>query len=399
MTDRLLDDLGRTLAQPMTRRRTMRLFAIAAAAAALPPLRPRLAMAGGGGTKLCYGATEFCAELTCGTYDECCEWVTNPGGPTCQVSRGCCDPCGFNNKCGGQGCESGGSTCDKCCKRREQGEPSFNAYPCECCQLGEIYTGTRCCTPRIAPDPCNSSEPRCRHKTFNKQRAAIKACERKFPFERVAVGLRLPRDPAGYINCVAKAEANNQPRRRCPQVADDGQCRNGPCDRGSLTCSRDCEPQSRQSGRASGLIGDGGAGEEPPERRAGGVSTRQLLGRLRAQQPRLRRSYLALVRQLEKPVADEPSAQKLAAAYSAHRKNVLRLRTSIGRGRGGRTQRRIVGMLNAEAAGLEAYRKAALAKDDAKVAALKTRGGKALRRAGAQATAVQRALGCDQYTC
>lgn len=43
MTDRLIDDLGRALASPITRRRTMRLFLACGAALALPPLRPRFA--------------------------------------------------------------------------------------------------------------------------------------------------------------------------------------------------------------------------------------------------------------------------------------------------------------------------------------------------------------------
>ena len=404
MTDRLIDDLGRALARPMTRRRTMRLFLAGGAALALPPLRPRLPIAQAGATKLCFAQSGTCAERYCGEFDECCQWVNCPECD-CTTSRGCCNPCGFNNRCGSGGCEPGGSTCDQCCKWRGQGEPSFNAYPCECCAAGEIYVGGRtgCCTPRIAPDLCNISEPRCRNKTFNRQKAAVKKCNQRHPFKPVLPGLRLPDNPAGYADCMAKAEANNEPRRRCPQVPSDAHCRNGPCDPATLTCKRDCEPNSAiRSASGARQVADQdrvSAEPVPADRRRAAVSKNQLLRLLRARQPRLRRSYLALIRQLEKPVVDERSARELAAAYAAHRKDLLKLRTSLARGRGGRPQRLLLALLDSEAAGLAAYRQAILATSDAKSASFRSRGSKALLRAGTQATRVRGALGCDQYSC
>jgi hypothetical protein len=232
---------------------------------------------------------------------------------------------------------------------------------------------------------------------FNKQKAAINKCNQRHPFKTVAGGLRLPADPAGYANCMSKAEGNNQPRRRCPQVADDGQCQSGGCDRATLTCKRECEPNSLRLERRSR---DPETEESSPaERRGGGLPRDAFLRRLRAGQPRLRRSYLALIRQLEKPVVDEPSARKLAAAYAAHRKDLLKLRAGLARGRGGRPQRLVLALLDSEAAGLAAFRQAVLAKSEAKSASFRSRGSKALARAGTQATRVRRSLGCDQYSC
>lgn len=127
---------------------------------------------------------------------------------------------------------------------------------------------------------------------------------------------------------------------------------------------------------------DGGGGE---------VSRDVLLRRLRVGQPRLRRSYLRLIHRLDKPVADESGADALAAAYAAHRKDVLKLRASVARPR-----RLILATLESEAAGLAAYRQAALATSDSKAASLSARGTKALLRAEAQAARDRRALGCGE---
>jgi hypothetical protein len=140
--DSLIDDLGRALAQPISRRHTMRLFLAGGAALALPALRPRLTYAGLTNTKLCYPADQFCSELRCRPNDTCCQWEACPTC-NCRFARTCCDPCGFNNTCSATtGCVPGGDTCAACCRQRGQGGPRNHAYPCECFPPGEIGNPT-----------------------------------------------------------------------------------------------------------------------------------------------------------------------------------------------------------------------------------------------------------------
>jgi len=94
---RFFDDLARTLAEPMPRRRALRVVGVTLATFAVPGIRPRGAGAQSG----------VCTKSTCGTDQRCCTRVTGAG-----LETYCCPRPSWQFQCGGQ---SNGYRCINTC--------------------------------------------------------------------------------------------------------------------------------------------------------------------------------------------------------------------------------------------------------------------------------------------
>ena len=141
MSERFFDDLARTLASPMPRRRALRLAGVAALAAVVPGLRPRAAL----GTSPC-GPDTPCSSL--------CQLPPHVGA------------CGIpiHNSCGQELCHFGYGGCmvagDVCCKtgpdpwicpKNYKCAAKHSAQPnCIGCPEGLFPCGKRCCSTRYA---------------------------------------------------------------------------------------------------------------------------------------------------------------------------------------------------------------------------------------------------------
>lgn len=218
MSERFFDDLARTLAQPMPRRRAVRVLGAAVLTAAVSGLRPALALGAGAQTPcdapgLCPSDTKVCGEpwiagclkdcclprtqicctwkgtpptvICCGKDERCgdkpaeCLPACPPGSTKC--GRDCCEPyencvggkCECNERCGGKCCEEG-ATCrnDKrslCCPSTWKVCTAGSAGAVKCCPPREkccFESGTKkvqCCGPEQECDPATGA-CRCKKK-------------------------------------------------------------------------------------------------------------------------------------------------------------------------------------------------------------------------------------------
>ena len=207
MSERFFDDLARTLASPMPRRRALRLVGATLVAAAVPGLRSRAASAAGSdcGTeqnpcsKFCKGSglaacgresTNDCGQVGCSlqgcykvAYTECCRagdeapWFCPIN--MCGKVRPECKKCPPDRVCGTKCCPDDESCVSPnrslCCKKGEvlrngkcacmeklcggkeccdkkRGEMCTNGV---CCQKGETGCGGECCKP---PKHCSKGK-------------------------------------------------------------------------------------------------------------------------------------------------------------------------------------------------------------------------------------------------
>ena len=162
------DDLARALAQPMPRRRALRLLGGAVAMAAVPGLGPQLARAGskatcGPGTEPCSSANGL--KLCMPTGGVCCYFSPETSGYTFGLLKGCApgSRCGSGNpgdqcvcdgeydfqsgRCVSAPCKGARKCGSKCCR---EGEVCKNAATSTCaCLGGGEYCAplNRCCDP------------------------------------------------------------------------------------------------------------------------------------------------------------------------------------------------------------------------------------------------------------
>jgi hypothetical protein len=142
MSRTLLDDLARTLAEPMPRRRALRLLGGTLAAAVVPGMRPSGTWASTPGTRTCQnvrGQVWTCPVrkyLQCGPTPDnpCIDECTGPGRIPCPSSGGF-DCCMDHALDGSVACKNG--TCQLTCKGVEK---SGSVKLTEC--------GEECCTPQ-----------------------------------------------------------------------------------------------------------------------------------------------------------------------------------------------------------------------------------------------------------
>jgi hypothetical protein len=166
MSERSFDDVARALAQPMRRRRALRLAGAALVGAALPGLRPRAARAAGypctglNSQKCSSGGAQVCVppDWECCSNDLCagaCEpWESCSAGNGCDDTPDLCTNPKAAGVRGGGG--SGGMT--KFCSKRLSGGPTI-CYPQGrtltwgwCCREGET------CGKDINDCECNGTE-------------------------------------------------------------------------------------------------------------------------------------------------------------------------------------------------------------------------------------------------
>ena len=206
-----LDDLARTLAQEMPRRRALRVIAGAVAAAAVPAWLARPASAQGGkplkhtcdievaerGWQYCTPATEACFPTCCPGDWKCSVGPLGSNGcPSVTVCCNPCDPlksqvlpggncgpgpvaehcCPGNRKCGSKCCDVGSVCADPdlefCCEPRELACRGGGTV--SCCKPGVACCAGRCCAPgqRCYQGRCRNRCPqntrRCGHNCCGK---------------------------------------------------------------------------------------------------------------------------------------------------------------------------------------------------------------------------------------
>lgn len=136
----LLDDLARTLAQPMPRRRALGVLGVTlvglatggTATCARGPLVGTQSRGCGSAYKVCEPATQACFAHCCPKHTACS--FSQRGKTGCQISPGCCDPCNSQRSTpDGQGGCKPGPVADTCCKKK--------CGKSKCCVEGE-----KCCT-------------------------------------------------------------------------------------------------------------------------------------------------------------------------------------------------------------------------------------------------------------
>jgi hypothetical protein len=366
MTERLIDDLGRALAGPVRRRRLLGVFAGAFATLAVPGLRPRMAFAHhcGEDQKVCQNnpdsfgnPTHFC----CGADQICCHGPE--GYPTT-----CCDPC-LGESCGSDGyCQAGTPVCsNQCCARLGFGD--CNVERNICCRSGERY----------------AADPQCAQRRRRDAEGRTRQCYDNLPNSGQGLSAAEAAFSAGgsrWLRCLG--DNNDRWRRdleRCPRGCTGGSARES-----ATTVRRRSASAEESSPRRVANA----------ERSSGGsLSTRVLRARLRAAAPRLRKTLNRLEQALEVQPS-ERSRERLAAALAAHRDEILRLQRRLARGSGGRPQRLAVATLDQQAAGLNAYRRAALAETLAKAHQETLRGNRLMGRAAQTVVLARRALGCGK---
>ena len=175
MSERFFDDLARTLASPMPRRRALRLAGAALVTAAVPALRPRTASAfgyscsdpnfpqkcfGGNGTQVCVAADEHCCtNALCAS--ACAPWEQCSNGNACDATPALCthpgapdlDPtrtkfCSLRRDLGPSLCSPGGRTLLEgwCCRPDESCGGALGEPDCLECPENRKCGATECCT-------------------------------------------------------------------------------------------------------------------------------------------------------------------------------------------------------------------------------------------------------------
>ncbi len=168
------DDLARTLATPLPRRRALRLLGGAVVVAVLPGLRARPALASRTGlqcpppTTLCSNGkgSEVCLDVgeTCCIYPEAivrCKVGTRCGG---SINNACVDACSTRCK-DGTCCPRSKGRCvnGTCCPAiRTTTRPGSNGKGVACCPTGTIAVpgGTGLCCPKGKPRCCDTYDRR-----------------------------------------------------------------------------------------------------------------------------------------------------------------------------------------------------------------------------------------------
>jgi hypothetical protein len=147
----LLDDLARTLAQPMPRRRALGVLGVTLAGLATGgtawgargPSGARQSRGCGSAYKVCSPATEFCFAHCCPKHTVCSPGPVSSRG--CQITPGCCDPCNREKSQpdGKGGCRPGPIP-DHCpCKQGQKPCNAGRGRGVVCCDADEYCATSR----------------------------------------------------------------------------------------------------------------------------------------------------------------------------------------------------------------------------------------------------------------
>lgn len=264
MSGGFLDDLARRLAEPMPRRRALKLAGAAVVAAAVPGLRPGLSAAAGPVrvARVRPSAASNCPVVCpktnqgdtpcCGAGSECCV-VTNDsfgsGATQCCMTEPV-DSGGsgvYREVCvGGKGCEGRFecryATCGgKCCDKNEQ---CLGGRCVERCPRGRVRCGNTCCPKgrRCVKGTCRKCPP--------KQKACGKKCCPK--------GQDCCYDDAGNFVCC------NTKKRACCSVGEPGSTTMTCCAAGTKCAKMILPPKEREA--IAGIAKESPTVCCPPER-------------------------------------------------------------------------------------------------------------------------------------
>lgn len=400
MSERLLDDLARGLARPMSRRRSLAVFGGGMAAVMLPPVRARRAGAQFGGSQICTPATEDCRQTECPQGLICCVGPDDPSTvTTCPVRVSCCDPCDpRSSRCMSDGrCGPGEPGCkDECCRRIGQGACCGEL----CCTEDQVCDKSRgiCCPPDPDAPKCNEPTPECKKQVDDRINT-----QKLFSCGSGAAGPNsaAPGAAGALDNAVCllmnDVVSRYQQYEKCAQVPDDRNCAaGGRCDGGTMRCSQ-CRDNSRATVRA--------AGREPADLAEGPAPAIAVASAQRVSRKELARRFARrkavrdrkLDRLLELAAAPRYAAHgddALAAAIGAYRREVVRLRASLSRGRGGAPQRYALSMCDELAAGLKRFQVAAGTADRDRAQRQATSGKTQVTQALRRARRMPKVVGC-----
>ena len=425
MGERLIDNLARALAEPMPRRHAVRLLGVTLVAAAVPGMRPGLALgrrsacdlgcgdnvracprvvSGGTGPPLCCGSPA--TRYICGgtpAAPTCIDTCTGPNDVPCPGARrdfdGCIDfiCCKKPDRCVNR-------TCEPVCPPERSG--------CGlCCAAGQYCDRARnmCCN----PDPslvCRGPEKRCKaaadfaveeyeRESCSKSRSPTKNIHYSFTTGKSVGSHR--EEAANILGCFAYAEAVMRRLRysECRQVADDSLCPAGvSCDERSGLCAKPLCP------RNSSLTEAQQAQRGPPEIRSPAArfvsGPPRVRAELRRHEPKLHRDAGQVGRALDrKPTAARRRA--LASALDRYRRDVEALIRDVEQiGKADASARSAaaatVTTLNHTSSGLSDFADALRASGKSKSISLGKRSRRSFRQAAVSSRKARRVLGCGK---
>ncbi len=255
----LLDDLARTLAEPMPRRGALQTLGAALAVATVPALRPRRAAAGvATGSATC--------PFTCDppTVACCVDRGGSKGihGGGCRDAKGSCCAgtdaageavswhCPENYSCGTFG------TAKQC----TTGCPPERSGCGLCCAKGQYCDRkTKKCCPPDFDLTCRGPEPECKEKVDKDVDKNQKVtCRRSNPFKRgIGTSMSGMREGAFFsLGCFAQSEMSRHRRYSlCQQINDDNLCPDGVrCDASSGLCMKASCPTGTASVESSDAV-------------------------------------------------------------------------------------------------------------------------------------------------
>lgn len=388
----LLDGLARSLARPMRRRKALMVFGGAVAAVALPGAgRPAVARSRSraGGTQVCYAETADCFQITCPSDRICCLGPDDPATITpCPTNPHCCNPCDpQQSQCLGDGnCGPGPIDPAACCASRGLQACGSSGLCCAADQICDSARGV-CCPADPDPPKCNEPETECRRRAddlVSRQKASVDT--------GVGYGMSDALEGA-TATAIFDVYSRFSEYDKCPQVPSDSDCDGGRCDPSTLRC-RQCAPSGRSATIDSGAVALHPS--DPAVATAARVTRAEVAKRLRkrhAQREKAARRFLALAR---KPRPGTRSDPELARAIEHARDEVVRLRRSVARGRGGKPQAYVLDMCDDLALGLGRLRDAFLEDDRTEAQRLALAAKAPIRRGLKRARRLKAVTGCGK---
>ena len=427
-----LDDLTRSLAEPLPRRRAVGRIGATVGSLALGGLWP-----GRAGAQDCLAGNTPCCGSCCYPGEDCvcdglhtCRRRPDPcpaGTTTCQgvdaYTRSCCES---GRECVDMvcvpKCPSGTTKCGQsCCKSDQQCQNGTCVRGCPgggdrcgssrlCCTPDQVCDTRRgvCCPP--SGDTCLSPERTCAERVERDVAEYMtKYCQST---NRAGNVSKVSSDAAAELGCYTTAQTTirylgtRSPAgaigglNDCPKVRDPSKCGSAGCD-GNDRCRR-CSSagaavtEMRATGFAEALV------DEPVANAAATkASVRAIRRKLKQSNGRMQR-HATRVRSLSLASTPEYRQASLYRELVAYRRSVLSVRASIVRmqpkDRRGRTARRAtIEALDAFAEQLELFATGVGTSQVSKAVAAGRRARSAERRTARTAAAARRALGCGRH--
>lgn len=261
MSSDRFDELARNLAEPMSRRRALRLAAGAFVAGTLPWLRPATVAASdlqdcAGRNELCAAGHTNCGHSTAGQTGPCCcyccehaEDCGGDGGFCCPPAQRCADTCCLQN----QTCQNGKCvSCpleqecgDTCCP---EGQTCDNGVCVPC--SSELQCGSKCC--REGQVCRNPSTGLCCVKTWHVCTAGLAGAKRccapgdECCFDHKTGTVACCNKPSQFCNSKGTCDCHKGERCRSDCCTNKEHCSKGKCcPKGETNCHGKCCPERK----------------------------------------------------------------------------------------------------------------------------------------------------------